>query len=60
MRAANIKKCTGVVGKEVSGQVSYKHVYEIAKIKKADECYKNVELEKICKNFLLFLPLSLN
>lgn len=50
MRAADIKKCTGSAGKEVSGQVSYKHIYEIAKIKKNDECYKSVELEQICRN----------
>lgn len=50
MRAAGIKKGSGATGKEVSGQVSYKHIYEIAKIKKNDEANKYLNLEQVCRN----------
>ena len=50
MRAAGIKKGSGATGKEVSGQVSYKHIYEIAKIKKNDEANKYLNLEQVCRH----------
>ncbi|ODQ79558.1 hypothetical protein BABINDRAFT_161943 [Babjeviella inositovora NRRL Y-12698] len=52
MQAAGIKQGSGNAGKMNApvGEVSVKHIYEIAKIKKTDERHKNLELEGICKS----------
>lgn len=46
-KAAGIEKGTGKPGHEFVGTVSLKHVYEIAKIKAADEHLKHLRLEAI-------------
>ncbi|KAK6462580.1 Mitochondrial/chloroplast ribosomal protein L11 [Scheffersomyces coipomensis] len=47
MEAAKISKGAAKAGKESVGEISLKHVYEIAKIKKTDDRHKNVELKSI-------------
>ena len=37
------------LGKEIAGEVTLKHIYEIACIKKQDNSLKNVPLESVCK-----------
>lgn len=39
---------------EISGIISLKHVYEIAKVKSNDPLYDCVPLEKICKDVIDF------
>ena len=34
---------------EVGGKVTLKHIYEIAKIKKADPAFEFVEMKEICR-----------
>jgi len=46
-KAAGIEKGTGKPGHEVTGTVSLKHVYEIAKIKKTDDHMKHLPLSSI-------------
>jgi len=46
-KAAGITKGTGRPGHEVTGTISLKHVYEIAKIKATDEHLKHLRLEAI-------------
>lgn len=48
-KAAGIEKGTGRPGHEVTGTISLKHVYEIAKIKATDEHMKNIPLESIAR-----------
>ncbi|ABN64352.1 Mitochondrial/chloroplast ribosomal protein L11 [Scheffersomyces stipitis CBS 6054] len=47
MEAAGISKGAGKPGHEAAGEVSLKHIYEIAKIKKTDERHKDVDLQAI-------------
>ncbi|XBW35200.1 hypothetical protein QEN19_000763 [Hanseniaspora menglaensis] len=49
LKCAGIEKGSGKVGSEILGQVSVKHVYEIAKIKKQDEKHKHLGMEQICR-----------
>lgn len=51
MQAAGVEK-GAADGKTTVGQVSLKHVYEIAKIKKMDERHKNRHLEGISKSII--------
>lgn len=53
MQAAGVTKGSGKAGHEPVGEISLKHVYEIAKIKKTDERHKNVELKSIVGAVLL-------
>lgn len=46
-QAAGIEKGTGRAGHEITGTVSLKHVYEIAKIKQTDDHLKHLPLESI-------------
>lgn len=54
MQAAGIKKGASEVGpgKSFAGEVSLKHVYEIAKIKKTDLRHKDQDLEGIVKSVI--------
>ncbi|GMM33318.1 mitochondrial 54S ribosomal protein YmL19 [Saccharomycopsis crataegensis] len=54
MKAAGIEKGAAETGegKEFAGQVSLKHIYEIAQIKKTDDRHKNLELQGICKSII--------
>ncbi|KAH3685733.1 hypothetical protein WICPIJ_003282 [Wickerhamomyces pijperi] len=54
MKAAGVTKGAAEVGasKEHIGEISLKHVYEIAQIKKTDERHKFLELEGICKSIV--------
>ena len=38
-----------IAGKEVAGEVTLKHIYEIACVKKKDNAMKNFPLEAVCK-----------
>ncbi|KAH7920266.1 ribosomal protein L11 [Leucogyrophana mollusca] len=46
-KCAGIEKGTGRPGHEITGTISLKHVYEIAKIKARDEHLKHLKLESI-------------
>ncbi|KAF8639674.1 hypothetical protein AX17_000938 [Amanita inopinata Kibby_2008] len=48
-KAANIEKGTGKPGHEITGTISLKHVYEIAKIKSTDGHMKHLPLESIAR-----------
>jgi large subunit ribosomal protein L11 len=48
-KAAGIEKGTGRPGHEISGTITLKHVYEIAKIKACDEHMKIIPLESIAR-----------
>ncbi|KAI9848780.1 MAG: hypothetical protein M1838_000390 [Thelocarpon superellum] len=58
MNAAAVKERKGKVrgamepGKEVVGEVSLKHVYEIAKIKRAEMRLSGISLEGLCKSII--------
>jgi hypothetical protein len=41
--------CCFVADHETAGMITYKHVYEIAKIKARDPPQENVEMEEICR-----------
>ena len=41
-----------ISGQEISGKVSLKHVYEIAKIKSEDPAFENVSLQDVCKRVI--------
>lgn len=47
MQAAGIEKGSGRAKHDLVGEVSLKHIYEIAKIKKTDERHKDVDLKSI-------------
>lgn len=47
-KAANVSKGLSKPFHEKVGQISLKHVYEIAKIKKTDERHRDVEMQAIC------------
>ncbi|KAG7664489.1 MRPL19 [[Candida] subhashii] len=46
-KAAGVTMGSGKPTKEIVGEISLKHVYEIAKIKKTDDRHKNTELQAI-------------
>ncbi|KAF8076202.1 mitochondrial 54S ribosomal protein YmL19 [Lyophyllum atratum] len=48
-KAAGIDKGAGKPGHEITGTLSLKHVYEIAKIKSTDEHMKHLPLESIAR-----------
>ena len=48
----NLKKPFVFVGREVTGTVTLKQIYEIAKIKKQDSTCKNVPLRSICRSII--------
>lgn len=48
-KAANIEKGAGKPGHEVTGTISLKHIYEIAKIKATDDHLKHLSLEAVAK-----------
>ncbi|KAF7355185.1 54S ribosomal protein L19, mitochondrial [Mycena sanguinolenta] len=50
--AANIEKGTSKPGHEITGTISLKHVYEIAKIKATDEHMKHIPLESVARMIL--------
>lgn len=47
MKAAGVEKGSGKALKEPVGEVSLKHIWEIAKIKKTDDRHKSVDLKAI-------------
>ena len=49
-KAAGIEKGAGRPGHEITGTISVKHVYEIAKIKATDEHLKHLKLESIARS----------
>ncbi|KAJ6516044.1 mitochondrial 54S ribosomal protein YmL19 [Mycena sanguinolenta] len=51
-KAANIEKGTSKPGHEITGTISLKHVYEIAKIKATDEHMKHIALESVARMIL--------
>ena len=51
-KAAGIEKGSGNAGTVVKGSVTLKHIYEIAKIKCADEDLKAVGLEAVAKQII--------
>ena len=51
-QAAGIEKGTGRPGHEVTGTISLKHVYEIAKIKATDQRLKHLRLEAIASTII--------
>ncbi|XP_015747645.1 PREDICTED: 39S ribosomal protein L11, mitochondrial-like [Acropora digitifera] len=50
--AAGIEKGAQKPGREISGTVTLKQVYEIAKIKKRDATCKNVPLRSVCRSVI--------
>ena len=48
-QAAGIEKGAGRPGHEITGTIHLKHVYEISKIKAADEYMKSLPLESIAR-----------
>lgn len=53
MQAAGVKQGASKPVNETVGEVSLKHVYEIAKIKKTDERHKEVTMPAICGAVIL-------
>lgn len=51
-KAAGIDKGAGRPGHEVTGTISLKHVYEIARIKATDEHMKHLRLEAIASTVI--------
>ena len=53
-KAAQIEMGAGKVGPKdpKAGNISLKHIYEIAKIKKTDQNHENLSLEAICKSVI--------
>lgn len=50
--AAGIEKGAMQPGKEISGKVSLRHVYEIAKIKSEDPVWQHENIERICRSII--------
>ena len=38
-----------LLGRDVAGSVTLKHIYEIALVKKTDKVFQNTSLENVCK-----------
>lgn len=53
LKAAQAKKGSDKPTHNIVGEVSLKHVYEIAKIKKTDDRHKEVDLQSICGAVIL-------
>lgn len=53
LKAIGAKKGAEKPGHEHIGEISLKHVYEIAKIKKTDDRHKEVDLKAICGAVIL-------
>ncbi|ORX59660.1 50S ribosomal protein L11 [Hesseltinella vesiculosa] len=51
-RAAGVTKGASKPGSETVGNVSLKHVYEIAKLKQQDTNLKHLSLESICSSII--------
>ncbi|XP_029635591.1 39S ribosomal protein L11, mitochondrial isoform X2 [Octopus sinensis] len=51
-QAAGIEKAAMVGGGEVSGKLTLKHIYEIAKIKSEDPAFLGQSLQNICKGLI--------
>ncbi|RWS06066.1 39S ribosomal protein L11-like protein [Dinothrombium tinctorium] len=51
-QAAGVERGAMNASKEVSGKITVKHVYEIAKIKSQDEMYDCIPLQTICKEII--------
>jgi large subunit ribosomal protein L11 len=51
-KTTGIEKGVGKPGHETSGSISLKHIYEIAKIKQADDHLKHLPLESIARMVL--------
>lgn len=49
LAAAGVEKGASKPGHDMAGQVSLKHVFEIAKAKSADPAFAGVPLESVCK-----------
>lgn len=52
LKAAGLEKGSDKAGVNFVGEVSLKHVYEIAKIKKTDNHHTNIELKGIVKSII--------
>ncbi|ODV96719.1 hypothetical protein PACTADRAFT_48537 [Pachysolen tannophilus NRRL Y-2460] len=54
LKAAKLEKGAAKVGKNYKpiAEISLKHVYEIAKIKKTDQRHAKLEMENICKSII--------
>ncbi|KDO31624.1 hypothetical protein SPRG_03544 [Saprolegnia parasitica CBS 223.65] len=51
-KAAQITSGSELTGQKEVGQVSLRHIYEIAKVKQQDELLDYIELESLCKNII--------
>lgn len=51
-QAAGVEKGATNPGTDIVGQVSLKHVYEIAKIKLTDEQLKHIPLKSMCRSII--------
>ncbi|VDM14641.1 unnamed protein product [Wuchereria bancrofti] len=52
MHAAGIRRGATCPREEISGMITVKHIYEIAKIKAADKCLLGVPLKLICEQLI--------
>lgn len=52
MQCAGIEKGSDKPGQEIAGEVSMKHIYEIAKIKQTDEHLNHIELPSLCRSII--------
>lgn len=50
--AAGIEKGAAKPGHEVAGEVSVKHIYEIALVKSKDPAFQGISLESVCKTIV--------
>ncbi len=50
--AAGIGKGAAQPGHEVAGEVSLKHIYEIALVKAKDPVFEGIALESVCKTVM--------
>lgn len=53
LKAAGAPKGSDKPTQNIVGNISLKHIYEIAKIKKTDDRHKNVDLKAICGAVIL-------
>ncbi|EQC37145.1 50S ribosomal protein L11 [Saprolegnia diclina VS20] len=51
-KAAQVTSGSELTGQKEVGQVSLRHIYEIAKVKQQDELLDYIELESLCKNII--------
>lgn len=50
--AAGVEKGASRPGHEVVGEVTLKHIYEIAQIKSKDPAFEGISLESVCKTII--------